>query len=133
MKNKPLVALAVVVVAAGCLWLFRGGSSGVDTSGETAPATPDQAAAQVEQVFQEAQPEIKEAATSAVDAMRKGEYERAVVSLTVVRQQPTLTLQQGMAVHNSLVNLEAHLIQAIENGDPNAKRAYEVLRRSKQK
>lgn len=132
MKKNSWLILAAVVLGVGLLWIYRAGQPSGDAD-ERVPNTPKEAAAQVEQVFQESAPEVKQAATSAADAMRTGDYEKAVVSLTVVRQNQNLTLQQGMAVYNSMVNLESQLIKAMEAGDPNAKRAYDILRKSKQK
>jgi hypothetical protein len=63
--------------------------------------------------------------------MRQGQYDKAVMSLQVVRSRGNLTLEQGVAVHGSIVAMEAQLIQAMGSGDPNAKRAYELLRAMK--
>jgi hypothetical protein len=95
------------------------------------PRNPEEAATQVEQVFRDAPPPILEAATQASEAMRRGDYEQAVVSLQVAKNQEAVTLQQGMAIHNSMVAMEASLIRAMEAGDPQAKQAYEILRRLK--
>lgn len=43
------------------------------------------------------------------------------------------TLIELLVVIAIIAILEGQLIQAMENGDPNAKRAYEVLRKSKSK
>lgn len=130
MKQRPLIALGAALIVLGALWFRHSRATGPGSEDFT-PATPKQAAAQVEQVFQQAQPEIKQAAVTAADAMRTGDFERAVVSLEVIRHREGLTLQQGMAIHNSMVNLEAQLINRIEAGDANAKRAYELLKKSK--
>jgi hypothetical protein len=95
------------------------------------PRNPEEAATQVEQVFRDAPPPVQEAATQASEAMRRGDYEQAVVSLQVAKNQEAITLQQGMAIHNSMVAMEASLIRAMESGDPQAKQAYEILRRMK--
>jgi hypothetical protein len=95
------------------------------------PENPKEAAAQVEQVFSDALPPVREAATEASEAMRRGDYEQAVVSLQKAKNQEAITLQQGMAIHNSMVAMEASLIRAMESGDPQAKQAYEILRRLK--
>jgi hypothetical protein len=64
-------------------------------------------------------------------ALREGQYEKAVVALQVTRSTTNLTLEQGLAVHNSLVTLEANLINAAASGDANAQRAYDLLKKSK--
>jgi len=95
------------------------------------PRNPEEAATQVETVFQDAPPQVHEAVTQASEAMRRGDYERAVVSLQVAKNQEAVTLQQGLAIHNSMVAMEKALIRGIEAGDPQAKQAYEILRRLK--
>ena len=130
MKKNHLIAVVLVLLAIAVFWMFRAGQPS-GASSDATPTTPRQSAAQVEQAFQASEPEVKQAATTAADAMRKNDYERAVVSLTVIRQREDLTVEQGLAVYNSTVNLETQLIKAIEAGDQNAKRAYELLRRSK--
>jgi hypothetical protein len=96
-----------------------------------APANPKQAAAQLDQVFQSAAGQVKQNADTASDAMRKGDYEAAVVSLQVVRDSGAVTMEQGLAIHTSAVAMETQLIRAIEAGDERAKRAYELLKRFK--
>lgn len=132
MKKNPLVLVIVLLVLVGA-GIIRRSKSEDPTAPGGVPETPKQAATQLERVFAQAPPEIKQAAASAAEAMRQNDYEKAVVSLAVVRQQPTPSVEQGMAVHYSMVNMEGQLIKAMENGDPNAKRAYEILRKSKSK
>lgn len=89
---------------------------------------PKQAAAELEQAFADAAPELKQSARVASQALRNGTYEKAVVSLQSLRNSEGLTLQQGLTVQSSLVALETKLISAIESGDPEAKQAYDLLR-----
>lgn len=115
-------ALALVLLASGC------GGSG---DGASAPVTPKQAAAQIDDAFTSAEPELKQNMHAASEALREGQFEKAVVALQVTRGSTNLSLDQGMAVHNSLVALEQNLINAAANGDANAQRAYDLLKRSK--
>lgn len=96
-----------------------------------AQASPKAAADQIDAAFTAAEPEIQQNMTAASSALREGEYEKAVVALQVTRDATNLTLDQGMAVHNSMVALEANLIQAAANGDAKAQRAYDLLKKSK--
>jgi outer membrane PBP1 activator LpoA protein len=96
-----------------------------------APRSPREAASQIEQAFVQAQPELKQNATVASTALRSGDYEKAVVSLMTVRSSEKLTPEQGLAVHHSMVAMEGRLIRAIEAGDENAKRAYQLLKELK--
>ena len=74
---------------------------------------------------------MKRDVSAASEAMRNGEYEKAIVTLHTVKQAPGITMEQGLAIHSSMVTLEQTLINAIERGDPKAKQAYELLRRMK--
>ena len=94
----------------------------------TSAPKPKAVATQLDQAFSSANVEVKKEATVASEALRTANYEEALHSLYTVRKQGNLTLEQGMAVHNSMVALEGALIGAINAGDPKAKRAYELLR-----
>ncbi len=89
------------------------------------PETSQEAAVQVNEVFQGAPPEIQEAAQVAAEGLKTGDYEKAVLSLQAIQASGNLTVNQGMAVHNSMVTLEAELIAAKQSGDPAAIAAYE--------
>ena len=95
------------------------------------PPKPQEAANQIEQAFSSTSTEVKTVATAASEALRTADYETAVQSLEVIKERGGLTFEQGMAVHNSMVSLEAKLIAAMNAGDPNAKRAYEQLKRAR--
>lgn len=95
------------------------------------PAKPKEAAAQLEQAFTTADQEMKKVADAASTALRTSDYEAAVESLSLMKHQGNLTLDQGLAIHNSLVSLESRLIAGAAAGDANAIRAYEQLKRSR--
>jgi hypothetical protein len=123
--NRPLLLLfAICTTLTGC-----------DRSGDDLKmaGTPTEAASQIEQAFQNANPEVRSAAAMAAEAMRNGEYEKAVVSLTTVKSGPSVTLDQGLAVHSSTVALEARLVSAMASGDENARHAYGLLKAMKAK
>ncbi len=125
MKTSSAAGLILTLVALlGCK----------PSAGETGLArSPKEAASQIEQAFASADPSVKQAADAAADALRRGEFEKAVVSLTTVKTAPEVTLDQGLAVHSSTVALEAHLASAVAAGDENARRAYELLKALKAK
>ena len=101
-----------------------------DESGAAAqPLKPKEAATQLQQAFVSSAPEVQTTVNTASEALRKAEYETAVQSLYAVRSRPNLTFEQGIAIHNSMVSLEANLIRGVESGDPNAKRAYDLLKK----
>ena len=122
MKSIPPFAFLLALLLTGC------GGSTDDSAGV---ATPQQAASQIDEAFTTAEPEIQKNIHVASEALREGKFEQAVVALQVTRNATNLTLDQGMAVHNSMIALEQHLINAAANGDPNAQRAYDLLKKSK--
>jgi PBP1b-binding outer membrane lipoprotein LpoB len=114
---------AILLVLAGC-------AKAPDEAAGLA-RTPEQAASQMEQAFGNTQGRTRDLALAASEALRKGEYETAVVSLQTVREDPAITTEQRMAVYSSAVSLEARLIGAMESGDKNAERAYQLLKAMK--
>lgn len=126
-KDKTLlIRRLILIVALACLGSAGCKKASDDVHIET--KNPKVAASQLEKAFSSAPPELAEHAKTAAQAMEAGEYERAISSLEVVRGNENLTLEQGIAVHSSVVSMETKLIQAIQAGDPNAKRAYELLK-----
>src|SRR5204863_8360930 len=95
--------------------------------------SPKEAASQIEQAFAAAKESTRQAANTASEAMRKGDYEQAVVSLETVLSSEGITVEQGFAIHSSTVVLEGSLINAIRGGDKNAERAYQLLKAMKKK
>jgi hypothetical protein len=95
------------------------------------PQKPEKAAAQLQQVFVAAEPEIKTVANVASEALKTADYEAAIHSLQTIKERGGLTVDQGIAVQNSMISLEAKLIAGMQAGDANAKRAYEQLKRSR--
>ena len=83
--------------------------------------------------FASAPAEFQRAAGEASSALRSGDLSRAVESLGALRESGSVSLQQGVAVHGSMVLLESRLIAASEAGDPKAREAYTQLKRLKQK
>ena len=78
-----------------------------------------------------ADPITKQSITNMSEAMRKGDYEQAVMSLTTVRSVPASTPEQHEAVIQSARAIEADLIQRMAAGDKNAERAYQLLKELK--
>lgn len=95
------------------------------------PPPPKVAASQLEQAFTGANPEVKSTADTASQAIRTANYEQAIQSIQAIKARQNLTMEQGTAVYNSERALEAALIAGINAGDANAKRAYELLKKSR--
>jgi hypothetical protein len=63
-------------------------------------------------------------------ALKTRDYDRAAASILAVQRQKQLTEQQAQAAHNQMVRLQSDLAAAVASGDPKAKAAAELLRRS---
>ena len=129
---EKILTVAIKINVGLALLLCAGGCGKSATEAERAlPRNPREAASQIEQAFVQSAPEIKQNAGVASDAIQKGDYEKAVASLHVLQRQQGITLEQGLAIHHSMVALEGRLISAMESGDQNAKRAYQLLKELK--
>ena len=72
-------------------------------------------------------------AKAASEAMRKKKYRDALISLQEIKLSGKVKdVNEGIAVRDSLINLEQELIYAMEDGDPNAAKAYQLLKRVNQ-
>lgn len=130
MKRKVVFVLGCAA-AAGLLAGSGCSKSSDEISPAATPPTAKSAASQLEQAFTGANADIRNTATTVSEAMRTANYEQAVQSLNAIRARKDLSLEQGMAVYNSEMALEASLIVAMNAGDANAKRAYEALKKSR--
>ena len=91
------------------------------------PAETKEAAADIEKAFAAADTTTREAATAVSQAMREGQFDQAVVSLTAIQAQRDTTPDQLRAIQNSSIALQSELIRRIEAGDEKAKAAYKLL------
>jgi len=113
------ISLTSVLLVCGC---------GSKPEGSMNSANPAEAAAELDRTFKNADAATKKNADAVSEAMKRGEYEKAVVSLQNVRRSGSLTLDQGVAVHRSVISVESELISAMESGDENARKAYQLLK-----
>lgn len=111
--------LTASILACGC---------GSKPEGSLSSANPAEAAAEMDRTFKNADAATKKNADAVSEAMKRGEFEKAVVSLQNVRRSGSLTLDQGVAVHRSVISVESELISAMESGDENARKAYQLLK-----
>lgn len=131
-RSRPCLSFAASAWLAAVLGLAGCGKPAGDAD-LALPDTPAKAAEKVEEVFATAEPEARDMAGAASEAVRTGNYEKAVVALQSLKARPSPSMEQGLAVHGYMVNLEAQLIQAADAGDANAKRAFELLKKMKAK
>lgn len=130
LNRAVLLHFASLGLIAG-LWLTGCKKEDTEIKPAAKPPSPKVAASQLQQAFGSAPPEVRTAATAVSQALQTADYEKAVQSLQTIRARPTLTLDQGTAIHNSELALEARLIAGVAAGDANAKRAYEALKKSR--
>ncbi len=122
---RASVMAAMLVVMAGC-------SDSSDAGAPTAtPPQPKEAASQLQQAFVSANADVKTTANVASEALRTADYEKAIQSIQTIKARQNLTFDQGLAVYNSERALEARLIMEMSAGNANAKRAYELLKKSR--
>ena len=122
MNSGIPILIAVVALSAFC-------GCGKSPEAEAGMArTPEQAASHMEQAFADSDAKTKDLAAALSESLRKSEYENAVVALQTIRGNDEITPDQRIAIYGSAVTLEARLISAIESGDKNAERAYQLLK-----
>ncbi len=129
-QQLRIKGLAVVLSAFAVLFL-DGCSKSSDDLSEVVPRSPHEAASQLQKVFETAAPEVRQTVRVVSEAMRKDDYEKAVVSLQIIRNGKNITLDQGLAIHNSELAMQRKILSGMEAGDENAKRAYKILKELK--
>ena len=117
---RPFLSVALTLLLLGC---------GKETGQST--ASTQQAVDRVQNAYAAADPLTKQSITNMSEAMRKGDYEQAVMSLSSVRSVPASTPEQHEAVIQSARAIEADLIQRMAAGDKNAERAYQLMKELK--
>jgi uncharacterized lipoprotein YajG len=130
MKSTTRAQLISILTFCTVLLLLSGCSKSNEADGFSAKS-PEQAASALDQAFTAASAPVKQDVSAVSDALRKRDYEKAIVSLHAVQQAPGITLEQGMAIKSSSVLLERDLISAMERGDKNAEKAYQLLKRTR--
>ena len=93
----------------------------------------DGAADHLSEAFAGSDSALQKHAKAASEAMRKKKYRDALISLQEIKLSGKVKdVNEGIAVRDSLINLEQELIYAMEDGDPNAAKAYQLLKRVNQ-
>jgi uncharacterized protein YicC (UPF0701 family) len=128
---RLLVTLVALGLAAALLLPGLGCRKSSTEPDLKAPRSTKEAAAQLEATFANEDAETKAQASQAAAALRQGQYEKAILTLQTMRARQGASLKQGLAVHNSLVSLEVAIVEAMDAGNQDAKRAYQLLRQLK--
>jgi hypothetical protein len=98
-----------------------------DATAATAPATP---APTAPTAAIPVSTDIKKSFAEMDAALQAKAYEKAVQSMLAVQQQRQLTEQQAAEARARMVGLQQNLATAIASGDPSARAAADLLRRS---
>lgn len=89
----------------------------------------DGAADHLSDAFKGADSESLKNAGIASAAIKKGQFQKALYAIETIKAKPDVSFDQGVAINDSLINLERELIYRVEDGDPKAIAAYELLKR----
>ena len=130
MKTALIYEKATLLVMVLVCALFAGCGMGEEDEGWRTSKSVDGAADHLSDAFVDSNNNLKKHAKDASEAMRKKKYRSALISLQEIKLSGEVgSAKEGMAVRDSLVNLEEELIYAIENGDPNAQKTYDLLKK----
>jgi len=128
-RAKTPGEISVFILIAACAFLMGCGTGEKDEGWRTSDSV-DGAANHLNDAFADSSSNLKKHATEASNAMQKKKYRSALISLQEIKLSGEVeSAKEGMAVRDSLVNLEEELIYAIENGDKNAQKTYDLLKR----
>jgi hypothetical protein len=89
----------------------------------------DGAADHLSDAFEGADGDSLKNAGIASAAIKKGQFQKALYAIETIKAKPDVSFDQGVAINDSLINLERELIYRAEDGDPKAIAAYELLKR----
>ena len=104
---QRLLLLLILTALAGC-------------SSDSAPELQD--------AFAEAPPsQTKTLATEAMAAFEQKDYPKAVVNLQSLRSDPTLSVDQTLAVQEMMARVQTELAIRAEQGDPQAQQTLRML------
>jgi len=122
---RAWLVIIVLTAISGC------NKSPKETTASATPLPPKEAANQIQKAFSAANVEVKTTATAFSEAIRTADYPKAIHAIETIKTRKDLTFEQGVAVYNSEVALEAALLARVAANDPAAKQAYEELKKSK--
>lgn len=112
----------------GLLAAFLAGCSKGEEGSVAAPP-PQETAAPLQEAFAGADESMRQAAELAASALKANEQEKAVVGLMTIRNA-NMTVEQSIAVQQSMASLQKNLAEAAAAGDTNAMRVIELIRLS---
>jgi hypothetical protein len=108
--------------------LFMAGCGG-DDSGTNEVKSVQETKTQLEQAFDSSNPETQKQTESLANSLEQQNYEQAYKALNSLQTQTATNMQQVMAVEDAYRRLQYEVLEAMERGDPNAKRVWEHIKR----
>ena len=120
LPSSFLLACSCLLVAAGC---------GKNEPPQGLPA--EQVPAAVQSAFEEATPEVKDAAKEVVNSLQGKDQAKAFLELNTLSTRTDLTPAQREAASRSMLSLNESLRTAASQGDQRAAEALQVYRSTK--
>jgi hypothetical protein len=117
---KSLAVLSALLVSPGCRQAH--GPEAIPV--EEVPAA-------VSHAFDQAAPEVKNAANQVISSIQTKDEAKAFLELHVLASRPDLTPEQREAASRSILSLNERLRAAAEEGDNRAAEALQIYRSSK--
>ncbi len=109
--------------------MFLAACGGSDDGNIRTSKTPEAAADHLSEAFAGADSDSMKHADIASKAIKKGQFQKALYAIETIKAKPDVNFDQGVAINDSLINLEQELIYRAEDGDKKAIAAYELLKR----
>ena len=112
MKKETYTSLGLSIFIS--LFVGCGGDADIE------PVDLQAEAKAVENVFSDAEPEIKRNMDVASQAMQENNLGKAYMAMQMVQQKQNMTPEQGMQAQMSMKQLRIHIATQAANGDPAA-------------
>ncbi|MBW8863894.1 MAG: hypothetical protein JF609_03035 [Verrucomicrobia bacterium] len=131
--KATLPALIAAAAITGCSKKAEPPAAVVAPAADTTPATAPAPAAPARATATSPiapSTDLKKSYAEMDAALKAKAYEKAVQAMLAVQQQRQLTEQQAAEARAQMVGLQQNLAAAIASGDPNARAAADLLRRS---
>jgi TRAP-type mannitol/chloroaromatic compound transport system substrate-binding protein len=82
----------------------------------------------LESAFEDSNPEAQKQTENLVKSLGQQNYDQAYRALNSFQTQTVTNMQQVMAVEDAYRRLQYEVLQAMEKGDPNAKRIWQQIK-----
>ena len=139
MKHSPqrarsfvmFTTILLAVLINGCGKQESAAPPSENNPANSTPASDQPAAPAANRAAAPASTDAAASLAAAQAAMQAKDYERAAAALLAVQQQrQPMTAEQGQALRDQMVLLQQNLAAGVASGDPKAKAAADLLRKS---